>query len=91
MDDQDLRLDGNAAAGTLQALLGFEVTTRPRTCPSCHATAPLGAHHLYAHAPGIVVRCPACHDLALRVVRTPTRTFIELHGVLELAGGDPTL
>jgi len=91
MDEHDLRLDGNAAAGTLQALLGFEVTTAPRTCPSCRATGPLGAHHVYANAPGIVVRCPACHDLAIRVVRTPSRTLIEVRGILELAGGDPTL
>jgi hypothetical protein len=91
MDEQDLRLDGNAAAGTIGALVGFEVTSTPRTCPGCRTTAPLGAHLLYANAPGIVVRCPGCGDVALRVVRTPTRTLLEVRGTLEMAGGDPTL
>ena len=89
VDDATLRLDGNAAAGALQEVFGTEMTLTPRTCTSCRSSAPLGAHHVYLHAPGIVLRCPACHDLALRIVRTPARTLVEIRGVLEIAAPLP--
>ena len=85
MDDRDLRLDGNAVAGLLQEVFGLEVTLAARTCATCHAVAPLGAHHVYVHAPGVVVRCPSCQSVALRVVRTPGRTLLELSGTQALA------
>ena len=37
-----------------------------RRCHSCGAESPLGAHRAYEGA-GIVLRCPACADVALRV------------------------
>jgi hypothetical protein len=88
MDEHELRLDGNAAAGLLQEVFGFEATLMPRTCATCHGTAPLGAHHVYAHGPGTVMRCPTCQDLALRIVHAPDRIYVEVRGVLEL---EPTL
>jgi hypothetical protein len=37
---EDLTLDGNAAAGLLQELLPFEITTARITCVSCGAVPP---------------------------------------------------
>jgi len=85
MDDRELRLDGNAVAGMLEEVFGAEMTLTLRTCASCRAVAPLGAHHVYLHAPGVVVRCPTCHDLALRIVHAPSRTLVEVRGVLAMS------
>jgi hypothetical protein len=62
-----MRLDGNALAGVLVEALGTEMTEAPRGCQSCGAVNPVGAHLLYQGA-GWVLRCPACGDVALRVV-----------------------
>ena len=64
MDDTDLRLDGNAAAGWLQEVFPFEMTLVRTTCSTCAAVEPLGDSHAYANAPGVVVRCRHCHRSA---------------------------
>ena len=43
MDDQDLKLDGNAAAGLLRELFTFELTTATGRCDNCGAIAEVGA------------------------------------------------
>ena len=72
-------LDGNAIAGLPVEAVGSEMTSAPRRCQSCRAVNPVGAHRLYQGA-GFVLRCPACGDVALRVV-----TLAEQH-VLTFAG-----
>jgi hypothetical protein len=74
------RLDGNAMAGDLQALFGFDMTVAVRTCASCGHAAPLGAHPAYTDAPGAVLRCPNCSDVALRIVSSTDRLWIEMRG-----------
>lgn len=71
MDDADLRLDGNAAAGLLSEVFAAEMTTASGTCASCGATNVLGSAHLYAQAPGAVLRCPSCTAVLMCVVRFP--------------------
>lgn len=63
------RLDGNAAGGTLAGLFAVDVTTASSRCASCGTTSMLGAHHLYADAPAMVLRCPTCTEVgaALRI------------------------
>jgi len=77
----DLRLDGNAAAGRLQQLFAVEITSVVAACASCGREEPLGRHHVYANAPGTVVRCPHCEGVVLRLVETPTRTLVDVAGV----------
>jgi Family of unknown function (DUF6510) len=55
------------------------MTTVPRRCQSCQATNPVGAHRVYRGA-GIVLRCPACGDLALRVASLPDRHILRFTG-----------
>jgi Zn finger protein HypA/HybF involved in hydrogenase expression len=90
MEDADLRLDGNAAAGALAEIFAVEITTAVGTCRSCGARGEVGSLAVYAHAPGLVVRCPACDAVLVRVVRGPGRTWLELTGVrsLELRSPD---
>jgi hypothetical protein len=51
MEEQDLKLDGNAAAGLLRELFTFELTTARGCCENCGAVAEVGAVIVYANAP----------------------------------------
>jgi Family of unknown function (DUF6510) len=79
MTDNALWLDGNAIGGLLQELFGAEMTAMPRGCQSCGAVNPVGAHRLYRGA-GLVLRCPACGDVALRVATLGDRNVLHLAG-----------
>ena len=76
MDDAQLRLDGNAAAGLLSELFAAEMTTAMCTCASCGATNVLATAQLYAQAPGAVLRCPSCTAVLMCVVRFPGGGFV---------------
>ena len=84
MEDADLRLDGNAAAGLLGEVFALELTTARSTCRACGTTAEVGALALYAHAPGAVLRCPGCEAVLMRIVRGCGRIWLELAGVRSL-------
>jgi hypothetical protein len=88
MDEHDLRLDGNAAAGALQELFGFEVTAARGRCDACGAVEPIGALVLYAHAPGMVLRCAHCDAVMIRLVEAPDGYRVDLRGIgcLEITG-----
>jgi hypothetical protein len=79
----ELTLDGNGVAGMLDEAFGTEMTTVMRVCASCGADAAIGAHRAYRGA-GLVLRCPACHDLAITVVALPDRYVVQLRGALRL-------
>ncbi|MBB3086841.1 DUF6510 family protein [Geodermatophilus sabuli] len=76
------RLDGNAAAGALADLFAVDVTTARSRCPSCGKTSMLGAHHLYADAPALVLRCPHCTDVVLRYATQQGRILLDLRARL---------
>lgn len=78
-----LRLDGNAAAAVLAEIFGRDVTDAVGTCDGCGASEPVGAVHLYRGA-GIVLRCPDCEAVLLRVVATESRAWIDLRGLRSL-------
>jgi hypothetical protein len=62
----EVHTDGNDVAGLLSEVLAVEVTTMQRRCHSCGAENALGAHRAYRGA-GVVLRCPACADVAVRI------------------------
>jgi uncharacterized protein DUF6510 len=76
MDDADLRLDGNAAAGLLREVFAMEMTTAAGTCASCGVTNVLAAAHLYGQAPGAVLRCPICTAMLMCIVSFPDGGFV---------------
>ena len=82
-----LKLDGNAAAGTLQEVFALEVTAASGTCNACGAVGAVGELMLYAHAPGLVFRCPYCDAVVLRIVTDGKRFWLDARGLrsLELA------
>jgi Zn finger protein HypA/HybF involved in hydrogenase expression len=82
MTMQELMLDGNAAAGALEQIFHFEITTAVGTCANCGATAEFGRTSVYVQAPGIVVRCPSCEAVLLRLVGDGGgRYWLEMTGV----------
>jgi len=83
MSEDALWLDGNAIAGLLTEVFGAELTRTERGCSSCGALARLGAHRVYRGA-GIVVRCPSCGEVALRITSLPDRHVVLLAGTWSL-------
>ena len=78
--DEDLVLDGNAAAGALSEIYGDDMTTVLAECASCGQVDAIGGLLAYVHAPGIVLRCTACATVLIRIVQTPRRTLIDVQG-----------
>ena len=76
----ELMLDGNAVAGLLQEVFAVEITTAVGTCASCRAAGPVGAVHVYRGA-GIVLRCPHCGNTLAKIVKSDSRTWIDLTGI----------
>lgn len=79
-----LMLDGNAVAGMLRELFGAEVTTSEAECATCHHISRVGAMMAFTRAPGVVLRCPSCESVMVRVVQTPTATYFDARGVMAL-------
>jgi uncharacterized Zn finger protein len=79
-----LWLDGNGVAGLLSEVFEAEMTQVLRGCQSCGATNAVGAHRAYLGA-GVVLRCPSCGDLALRIVVLPDRHVVRLSGTWDLS------
>ncbi len=84
VDDDDpnraLTLDGNAVAGRLLELFGADMTANDAECAHCGSTHMMGEMIAFTHAPGIVLRCPGCGDIMLRVVETPKGVYLDVRG-----------
>ncbi|WP_432950459.1 DUF6510 family protein [Kribbella sp. CA-253562] len=77
-------LDGNAAAGALSEVFAVDLTAATGRCAGCGRTGVFAEARLYVDAPGLVARCPGCEDVLLRVVTTPTDTYLDLRGLTYL-------
>ena len=69
MDNANLMLDGNAAAGVLREVFVHDMTSARVKCEGCGEVEEMGAEHVYMHAPGIVVRCCHCQDVLLVIAQ----------------------
>jgi hypothetical protein len=83
-DLDDIHLDANAMAGVLQQIFVSEFTTFRRVCQSCGDHNAVGACRSYMGA-GIVLRCPNCGDIALRVSPRDQELVLELRGTWRIA------
>ena len=83
------KLDGNAAAGILQAIFPFEMTLVQATCTGCGSTNAIGATAVYMHGMGTVVRCPSCDTVLIRIAQIKGRYFLDMQGirVLQISAG----
>jgi Family of unknown function (DUF6510) len=78
------KLDGNAAAGTLQAIFPFEMTLAQATCTGCGSTNVIGETAAYMHGMGTVIRCPSCDTVLIRIVHARGRYLLDMRGVCVL-------
>lgn len=77
----DLTVDGNAVGGMLAAVFAADVTASPGECASCHTVSVVGTLRAYVRGPGVVLRCPACAEVVLRLVATPSAMLVDVSGV----------
>ena len=82
--DDELRLDGNTAAGILGEDFAFEMTNADGACANCGVVARVGATMLYSHGMGTIVCCASCDNPLVRVAHqggSPRRYFLDLKGL----------
>ena len=79
--DREMRLDGNAAAGALREVFARDVTSAIATCAGCGSSRAVGALIDYGQSMGVILRCPGCDTVMLRVVHTSTRLSVDASGV----------
>jgi hypothetical protein len=84
MEDDALRVDGNAAAGILSELFVPDLTAAQAKCAGCGTTRTIGALVVYGHGMGTIVRCPGCDAVVLRVARTPTHVWLDATGATSI-------
>jgi Zn finger protein HypA/HybF involved in hydrogenase expression len=85
----EMKLDGNAIGGLLREIFTVEMTAAEATCAGCGAVNAVGRVAVYVHAPGTVVRCPACESVLMRIVHGGGRYWVDLSGMrtIEFAEG----
>jgi len=81
MQIEEMRLDGNAAAGALREVFAREMTVAVATCTGCSAAGPVGELLRYGHGMGVVLRCPHCDTAVLALVRTPGWVRVDASGL----------
>ena len=84
----ELRLDGNAAAGTLGEVFSFEVTTAEFACDGCARIGRLGEAMVYeVRDLGTIVRCPSCDNALIRLAHNRGRYMVDFRGTRYLTTG----
>lgn len=79
-----LTVDGSGVGGLLAEVFGAEMTAAPGQCAHCHTVSVVGTMRAYMRGPGVVLRCPACAEVMLRVARTPRGTMVDARGAAYL-------
>ena len=82
--NRELMLDANAAAGVLLEIFGVEMTASPTECAHCGSEGEVGALLAFTQGPGLVLRCPACENIVLRIVQTPAAIYLDARGAVYL-------
>ena len=81
MDDNNLRLDGNAAGGLLNEIFPFEMTAAETTCGVCSAMKPIAELMLYRHRMGTILRCAGCDTALIRITHVSGCYWLDLSGM----------
>jgi Family of unknown function (DUF6510) len=80
-ENDEFFLDGNAAAGPLLELFGVDLTTATGQCDQCGRIGALADTRLYDPQHGMVLRCPGCGGILMRLVEHDTRIWLDLRGL----------
>jgi len=76
----DLRLDGNAAAGLLSQVFRPEATNAVARCGACGAEGPVGTLMVYGHGMGVIFHCPRCEHLMIRIAHMREEVVLDMRG-----------
>jgi hypothetical protein len=74
-------LDGNAAAGLLEEIFAFEVTTARAVCAACTQEVTFGEMAVYALELGAIMRCPGCGEVMVRISKLDGERWIDAAGM----------
>ena len=85
--ESELHLDGNADASWLADVFCGEITTAEVTCVSCGRLGPVGSLTAYGLHMGVVLRCPSCDQVMIRLARIHERYWLDLRGAIALRIG----
>jgi hypothetical protein len=84
----EMRLDGNAAAGALGEVFSFEATTAEYACRGCGGSGRLGEAMVYeVRGLGTILRCPGCDNALIRLAHVRGRLLVALGGTSYLTTG----
>lgn len=81
MDTSSTYLDGNAAAGPMADVFGFDITRAVGRCAGCGRSAVMAQCTVYSGGPGLVMRCSACEHVLVRLVVAGERTWLDMTGL----------
>jgi hypothetical protein len=90
MELDEVRLDGNAAAGLLEEIFAFEVTLARAVCSACAGEHRIAEMTVYALEMGAIMRCPGCDEVMMRVSRLNGECWIDPAGMRTLRIQLPT-
>ena len=85
MGETPRHLDGSAAAGVLTEIFRADVTASEAQCAGCDRIFVMAQAHAFMAGPGVVLRCPGCGCVLVRIARTPGRTWLDMTGLRHLA------
>ena len=63
MDETQLRLDGNAAAGMLRDVFAYDLSGARGACASCGAIGQMGGQHICTCTHSRLVQCSAARPV----------------------------
>ncbi|QXQ07392.1 hypothetical protein KX816_05025 [Sphingosinicellaceae bacterium] len=85
MTDEVHPLDGNAAAGPLSRLFTSDVSGAVVVCGGCGREGAIATLALYGRDTGLVLRCPTCGTVNLRVLDTGPTIHLDLRGSVRMS------
>ena len=75
-------VDGNVLSGILHEVFSMEMTTSPMECSHCGYYGEMGSFLAFVCSPGVVLRCPGCENIILRIVSTPDAIYLDARGTV---------
>lgn len=80
-------LDGNVLAGPLSEIFRDDMTTATARCTSCGDVSHVAEAVVYDAAPGWCVRCHACGEVLMMLVRAGDRLRFDMRGITAIEIG----
>jgi hypothetical protein len=85
MSDSAVHLDGNAAAAALAQFFGTDMTVATTICGTCGHLGPMAELRLYGRGAGLVLRCPTCEAVNVRMLHTDHLMHIDASGLARIS------